>query len=576
MKSVLAFFLIFLVTTGSSIAQNSKPAAINSQGLDQAKLPDTIVKAIDQIFAEYDNTRSPGGAVGVVMDGKLIFARGYGMANLEHDIPITPETVFRIGSTSKQVTAGAIALLEQQGVLSLDDPIRKWIPELPDYASGITLKHLLHHTSGIRDYLILMEFSGYGKMDWYSDEEALEVLARQRALNFEPGTDFLYSNSGYFLLSKVIERATGQTLAEYAEEYLFRPLGMENTHFHNDPVKIVSNRATGYSPTEDGRYRINVTTLPMIGDGGVFTTIEDMALWAQNLAEPKVGGKKWLEVMLKSGVLSSGDTTNYALGLYYGEHRGLRTVGHSGSWVGYLANLTRFPDHDLTIITFFNRSDADPIHLSFQTAELFLSKYLSEKSVVAKRETEGATNSIELDPRLFDKFAGRYELEAQPGFILEFSREGDTFYIQGIGQRQIEIVPTSTTTFDVKGVDASVTFHIGKSEKTDSLTLHQNGENLAHRVEPWSPTEADLEAYTGRYFSKELQTFYTVAEKGSGLVIQHRRMEEIPLTPMKEDTFHGEFPISQIIFIRTEAGQVSRLLVSNPATRGIPFEKVLE
>ncbi len=369
------------------------PASTPSQGTSaanpaSAELPDAVTRAVDAVFAEFDD-RSPGCAVGVLQGGELALARGYGMANLEHDVPIGAETVFRIASTSKQMTAGAIAHLAEEGILSLDDPLERWIPEFPSHAADVTLRHLLHHTSGLRDYLVLMNMAGYRGTDWYSDRDALEMILRQRELNFAPGSEFLYSNSGYFLLSVVVERATGQTLAEYAAERMFRPLGMASTHFHDDPTRVVPNRATGYSPTEGG-YRIDETTLPMVGDGGVFTTIRDLALWVRNLEDPStMGGAGWRDAMWTRGVLANGDTLDYALGLQYGSHRGTSTVGHGGSFVGFRADSRQFPDHGLAVYVLCNRSDAAPQRRTLEVAEVFLGPYLDEEPEPDEARVDG-------------------------------------------------------------------------------------------------------------------------------------------------------------------------------------------
>lgn len=267
----------------------STTSAVGDGWLARGSLSGSAAAAIDEIFAMYDDTRSPGCAVGVVRGDRLTFARGYGMADLEQRVPLGPESVFRIGSVSKQFTAAAVVLLAVEGTISLDDPVTRWVPELPDYGPELTIRRLLHHTSGIRDYLTLTRLAGYRDFDWYDDEDLLEMLARQRETNFPPGSEYLYSNSGYWLLSEIVERATGESLADFAEDRFFDPLGMDATHFHDDATRIVPRRAVGYAPTEEG-YRISTTTLPMIGDGGVFTSVEEMALWARQLADPTVGG----------------------------------------------------------------------------------------------------------------------------------------------------------------------------------------------------------------------------------------------------------------------------------------------
>lgn len=326
---------------------------------------------VDQVFAMYDKPDSPGCALGVIQDGQFIYKRGYGMANLEHNIPITPSSIFRIGSTSKQFTAAAILLLAEEGKLSLDDDIRTYLPEFPDYGTPVTIRHLLHHTSGIPDYLRLSYAAGYGEDGYVTDDEVIAMLASQEELEFEPGEEHRYSNSGYFLLSQIVQQASGKSLREYAEEKIFRPLGMMNTHFHDDHNEIVPNRAIGYA-WEHGRLRISMTNLDMVGDGGVFTTVEDLFHWDQNFYHQRIGGPQFLDRMLARGVLNNGDTLDYASGLIHGTYRGLKTISHLGGFVGFRAEMIRFPEQRFTVICLCNLSVTEPNKLAKRVADIYL------------------------------------------------------------------------------------------------------------------------------------------------------------------------------------------------------------
>ena len=330
------------------------------------------MERIDEIFARFDDTRSPGCAVGVIQGGELAFARGYGMANLEHGVSLTPRSIFRTGSVAKQFTAATVALLALDGVIDLDADVRTYVPELPDFGTPVTVRHLIHHTSGYRDYLALMRLAGKRSDDFYDDAELLAMLSRQEELNFAPGAEYLYSNSGYFLLSQIVVRATGRSLGEVAGERIFRPLGMYESHFHADHRRVVPGRATGYAPISDGGYRVSQTTLPMIGDGGVFTSVEEIAHWVANLMEPTVGGPAFQRLTRTRGVLNDGDTLSYAFGLSHGTHRGLATLGHGGSFVGYRADVLTYPEQALGIATLCNRSDASPGGLSRRVGEVLL------------------------------------------------------------------------------------------------------------------------------------------------------------------------------------------------------------
>ncbi len=327
---------------------------------------------IDAVFVNYDKTDSPGCALGLIKGGQLIYARGYGMANLEHGIPNGPKLVYDIGSTSKQFTAASIVLLAQQGKLTLDDEVRKWIPELPQYQRPVTIRHLLHHTSGLRDYLTLFNLAGVNFDDVTTEADALKIIARQKELNFTPGDEWLYSNSGFFLLSIIVKRASGKSLAEFARENIFEPLGMKHTLFLDNHKRIVPGRATGYSPAPKGGFQIEMSGFEQTGDGAVQTSVEDLLLWDRNFYEPKVGGAALLKQLLEKGVLNDGKAHPYALGLFVDDYKGLPQVSHGGSWAGYRAELMRFPEHKFSIACLCNLAASNPTGLAQQVADIYL------------------------------------------------------------------------------------------------------------------------------------------------------------------------------------------------------------
>src|SRR5262245_41692285 len=261
--------------------------AISASAQEGGKDENSLKARVDAVFAQFDKPDSPGCALGVIKDGKLVYSRGYGMANLEHGIPNSPKLVYDIGSTSKQFTAASILLLAKQGKLSLDDEARKYIPELPAYQWPITIRHLIHHTSGLRDYLTLFSLAGVNFDDTTTEKDALEIILRQKGLNFAPGDEWLYSNSGYFLLSIIIKRASGKSFAEFAKENIFDPLGMTHTLILDNHKRIVPMRAVGYSPNPRGGFQTEMSNFEQTGDGAVQTSIEDLLLWDQNFYEPK-------------------------------------------------------------------------------------------------------------------------------------------------------------------------------------------------------------------------------------------------------------------------------------------------
>ncbi|HSR51246.1 MAG TPA: serine hydrolase domain-containing protein [Acidobacteriota bacterium] len=397
---------------------------------------DIPASEIDAVFAAYDKPDSPGCALGLIRDGELVYSRGYGQANLEYGIPLSSKSVFRIGSTSKQFTAAAIFLLEQDGRLSLDDDIRKHVPELPAYQAPVTIRHLVHHTSGIRDYLTLMSLAGLRDADFYTDEEVIAMLARQKELNFAPGEEHLYSNSGYFLLAEIVKRASGKSLREFAAERIFTPLGMKNSHFHNDYQMIVPNRASGYARRPEGAFRISMTTLEMIGDGGVFTSIEDLLLWDRNFYSRKVGGDALFERQHETGRLNDGESLTYAGGLTVAKYRGLPTVRHGGAFVGFRAELLRFPEQRLSIACLCNLAQTRPSDLANQVADIVLQDEFTEpKSGPGPRSERDAEAQQEPswrpDRDALAAFAGRYhspELDS----TLEVFLEGETLRVRNV------------------------------------------------------------------------------------------------------------------------------------------------
>ncbi len=317
-----------------------------------------------------------------------------------------------------------MALLEEEGALSLDDSLRKFLPQMPEYAEEITIRHLIHHTSGLRDYLTLAEIAGIRDDDYFTDAEVVDLLARQKELNFKPGEEHLYSNSGYFLLSQIVKKASGKSLREYAEKKIFQPLGMTNTHFHDDHTRIVKNRASGYAPKKGGGFVISMTTLPMTGDGGVFTSVEDLFLWDQNFYDNRLGesGRELIGKIQTPGVLNSGEKLDYAFGLGIREHKGLTVVSHGGAFVGFRADMIRFPEQRLSVICLANLSTFDSSGMARRVADIYLADLIKDKGGdKTKREPEKPKfielSEVEPTPEELRTYVGKY-----------YSEEVDTAY----------------------------------------------------------------------------------------------------------------------------------------------------
>jgi CubicO group peptidase (beta-lactamase class C family) len=366
-------------------------------------------RKVDKLFAQWDSTVTPGAALGIIKDGKFIYKRGYGMANLEHNIPITTSSVFRLGSFSKQFAAACVAMLSLDGKISLDDNIRRYVPEIPEYEKPITIRHLIHHTSGLRDYTYLLILAGIRPDgDCPTMEETIEAIARQKSLNFLPGDEYSYSNSGYFLLSVIVKRVTGKSLDEFAQERIFKPLAMTNTHFHDDHTMIVKNRVDGYSPTETG-FRINMSNWNHVGDGAVFTSIEDLFHWDQAFYNNKLG-KELINLMHSRGVLNSGKQLDYAFGLRVSKYRGLKTVGHGGSWVGFRTMILRFPEQKFSVIVLSNLATFNPTELSYKVADIYLEDKFTGEPKKKKEEAgqEKEEKTISIPQEKLKEYTGHY------------------------------------------------------------------------------------------------------------------------------------------------------------------------
>lgn len=530
-----------------------------------------LEKQVDQLMADFDRSDAPGVAIGVVQDGEAVFAKGYGIANLDYDIPITPSTVFDIASVSKQFGAMAIAMLVDQGKLSLDDDVRKYIPEVPDFGKTITIRHLVHHTSGVRDWPGALAMGGWRMDDVISFSQILKMVENQKELNFEPGAEYLYSNTGYNLLAETVARVTGQTFRQWTDKHIFQPLGMTNTHFQDDHTRVVKNRAFAYAWDLSG-YKVQPNGLTALGSSSLFTSIEDLIKWVNNYEEQKVGGKAVMDLIQEQGVLNNGEKIAYAFGNSIGEYKGLKRVAHSGSWAGFRTYLARFPEQGLAVIVLSNNANFNPGGKAMEIADVYLAKQLKDPEKKEDPAPKKEKEVVKIDPAIFDDYAGEYELA--PGFVLSFTREGDQFFTQATGQNRFEIFPSSDSTFFLRVVEAAVTFHRDADGRVSSATLHQGGDRKAKRIDPYTPSEEDLKELTGRYFSPELETVYTLALENDQLVAKHIRNENFTLTAVQKDQFQGgAWFFRQVAFERDSNGKIAGLRVSNGRVRNVWFER---
>ncbi len=428
-----------------------------------APLPAASRAAIDSIFVPMSHSGEPGCAVGVYRNGAVVFTRGYGFANLTHDVPITPTTRFTVGSVSKQFTAASIALLARAGRLSLDDDVRKYIPEMTAYPTTVRVRHLVHHTSGLRDFWELVGLSGLRFDDGYTNDDMLAMAARQRGLNFAPGAEYRYSNTGYLAMAVIVQRITGQTLREFADSAMFRPLGMRETVFLNDHNEIIHDRATAYSP-RDGGWSVNVWNNDIIGQGGLVTTISDLQKWDENFYSGAVGGREFLDLMHTTEPLTGGAANSYAFGLQLATYRSAKVVEHTGSSGGYRAALVRFPDAHTSFAMLCNRSTANTTQLSQRMADVVLRESLG--AAEPRRVTAGEEGAVEQGrgtPRPIEAAAivGRFASPELGGAVWEVvldSSAGRTLQLKRPRATAVPLAPLSAAWRYSGGEGITLTF----------------------------------------------------------------------------------------------------------------------
>jgi CubicO group peptidase (beta-lactamase class C family) len=524
---------------------------------------------VDALFAQWDNTNSPGCALAVVRDGKIVYERGYGMANLELGIPITPQSVFYIGSVSKQFVAASIGLLVQGNELSLDDDIRKYIPEMPDYGTPITIRNLIHHTSGERDYLTLLGIAGVD-FGTYHEEDVLRLITRQKELNFRPGEEFLYSNSGYFLLSVIVHRASGKTLREFADENIFKPLGMAHSRFHDDYRELIRNRATGYSPAAGGTFHNFISTFDNVGSGGLFTSVEDLFLWDQNFSHHKVGGKALHDLMHTRGRLATGKELDYAFALTIGEYKGLKVVEHGGALGGYRSALTRFPDQNFSVIILSNLSSFDPSGKAYEVADVYLADSFKTEEPPGERP-RAETISLPED-KLKDKTGDYVDRKTGSSYSVRL-REGRLEF-SGSGQR-LTLGAVSENVFVATGIQEAIEMEFESQGKDGPRLLRITQEGTPQLTfESYTranPTPEDLKEYEGEYHSEELEATFHVSLRKGRLHFTHRTAPPNALVPLAKDIF--SLGNMRIVFGRDQSGRIASFIVNAGRVQNLRFLK---
>ena len=426
--------------------------------------PPALEKSVDAIFSKWKNT-TPGCAVGVAVGGKPVLMKAYGMADLEHDVPNTPDTIFESGSLSKQFTAMAIMLLAKDGRLSLDDQVRKYIPELPDYGVPLTIRHMLTHTSGLRDWGSMASIAGAPRTTRaYTHAHVLDIVSRQKALNFTPGTEWSYSNTGFNLSAIIVDRVSGMSFAEFSKRRIFEPLGLTRTSWRDDHQRIVKGRAIAYSTTAGG-YQIEMPFENVHGNGGLLTTVGDLLKWNENFVQPRVGDSALVAEQMKAGKYSDGRDLEYGLGLFVRPLDGVKNIYHSGSTAGYRAHLNRFPDSHTSVAVLCNGSNGDATTAANNVSRLYLGKPTADSSGSA----EGSGVSI-TDMPLKD-FVGEYWSD-EAEVMLSAMIDGNQLVLRRRPGTTIRLNATAKDTF--RGQIGIVTFRRNSSGTVEGLSIKQD------------------------------------------------------------------------------------------------------
>lgn len=562
--AALAAFLLGAAPVPLARAQLPAPASAPA---------DSLAARVDALFAPWNRAGSPGAAVAVVRDGELLYARGYGLANLEYEIPITPATIFHVASVSKHFTTFAVHLLAQEGRLSLDDDIRRYVPEVPDFGRTITLRQLIHHTSGLRDQWELLAMAGWRLDDVITREHILKLVENQRELNFEPGAEHLYSNTGYTLLAEVVARVSGQSFREFTAQRIFRPLGMHATHFHDDHQMIVPNRAYSYAPAPGGGWRAMPLNYATVGATSLFTTVEDLAKWDRNFYTGQVGGHALLERMHARGVLNDGREIPYAHALVWGEYRGLPTVGHGGADAGYRTAFLRFPEQRLTVVVLSNLSSFNAMQLAQQVAEVYLADRMRPARPPAARA--GSLRPVRLPARELGARAGVYANPETDQLRRLELRDGRLVLALGPGY---ELTPVARNRFVAADAPAWIEIRFepaGQGNGGDRMIETMDGGAPATYLPAAEPDAARLAEYEGSYYSAELGTAYVLRLRDGRLVAEHRRHPDTPLTPTLADRFSGDnWWFRRLHFTRDAAGRVDGFRLTGGRVRNLRFERL--
>ena len=517
-----------------------------------------IEQFTDSLFASLLDGIRPGSAIAIIKDGQTLVNKGYGYANLEHQIKITPETVFDLASVSKQFCGYAISKLVQEGKINLQDSIQKFVPELPNFGRTITIDHLVHHVSGIRDWASAMPVAGWSFDDVISFDQILRFAYQQQGLNFIPGAEYIYSNTGYNLLAKVVETVSGVSFSEWIAENIFTPLQMNNSLFLSNADEVIPNRALGYYE-ENGSWNNKANRLTALGSSSMYSTTTDLTKWMSHLASPTDEDQEVITRMFDRGILNNGDTIAYAFGLSISEYRGTKRIAHSGSWAMFRTYVCYFPEHDLSVIV-LNNHPGYAAGKAMQLADFFIPKQMQSND-------SKALTSIQLTDSQLSGFTGTYKLG--PAWYVNITNENGQLWTQATKEMKFIMTPVGDTLFRIDAYGGR-TMAFLKNEQ--GMVDHMIYDNLdCPKVEHLEGLTND---YSGTYKSDELDTEYVITGNSDSLSMAHLRLGEFELTRAHNDDFSGNYWfIGSVEFERNKHGEVIGFYVSSGRARNQWFYK---
>ncbi len=537
-----------------------------------AQITEKQMNQIDSLFIDWNKPNHPGGAIGIMKNDKIVFSRAYGLASLEYLTPNSPETIFNIASVSKQFTAMGIVLLHIQGKLSIDDDIRKYLPELPDFGEKITIRQMLHHTSGLRSLHAMLGLAGWRADDSRTNEDLYRFMKMQRDLNFKPGSEFMYCNTGYMLMVKIIENITAEKFPDWMTQNVFEPLGMIHTYVEDQYNRVVRNNATSYHQLTNGNYQRAVEYWGYVGSGNMHSTTTDLLKWLNNFNAPQTHWEEPFKLMKTLDKLNDGSDNNYAFGLFINKHLGPDIIQHSGAIGGFRTYAGTFPDEKLSIAVLTNFSSSSSGSKANQIFGILLPKLGADNSEPVKKNDSFKT--IELSNDELKKFESNYWND-KDNYARKIYLRNDTLRYSRSSANESSIVPIGNDEFQMltTAADLKVTFETNGKQKSMYVSVNGGKPSVLYDFEARSITTKDLLSYTGTFYSPELETSYKIYLKEDTLFCHHARHGDFKMKVLKQDVLESEWPMAISKYKRDKEGQVIGIYVSNGRVRNLWFEK---